>query len=299
MIYDRARNCYYEEKQFGGAFLRLLYSGALKPVRPLFLREGFSELAYSMVEKGYGPRRIEKLMAKAGIDGSKFQGYPFRDFTEFFLRRYRKEALPPLKAGEVISPSDGKVRTYQVAEDLKVRIKGRPYSVAELLGGSESARLFAGGRLFLIRLSLDDCHRFIYTESGSFSGRPFQRIPGLLHTVSEYSGKAPVLKENERRYSLLETGHGMVLVMEVGSCWWGASATIAPKRPGAALSGAGSSPAAPPSSSSTRKTSCARTWTSSRRPWPAMRSGSAWANASAPTSDRSREGSAFQARHCP
>lgn len=217
MIYDRARNCYYEEKQFGGAFLRLLYSGALKPVRPLFLREGFSELAYSMVEKGYGPRRIEKLMAKAGIDGSKFQGYPFRDFTEFFLRRYRKEALPPLKAGEVISPSDGKVRTYQVTEDLKVRIKGRPYSVAELLGGSESARLFAGGRLFLIRLSLDDCHRFIYTESGSFSGRPFQRIPGLLHTVSEYSGKAPVLKENERRYSLLETGHGMVLVMEVGA----------------------------------------------------------------------------------
>lgn len=217
MIYDRARNCYYEEKQFGGGFLRLLYSGMLKPVRPLFLREGFSDLAYSMVEKGYNARRIEKLMAAAGINGELFQGYPFESFTEFFLRRYKKEALPEVRTRDVISPSDGKVRTYQVTEDLKVRVKGRSYSLAELMGGSEAAKLFRGGRLFIIRLSLDDCHRFIYTENGFFSGRPFRKIKGLLHTVSSYSEKAAVLKENERRYSLLETTNGMVMVMEVGA----------------------------------------------------------------------------------
>lgn len=217
MIYDRARNCYYAEKQFGGGFLKLLYSGVMKPVRPWFLGEGFSDLAYGIVEKGYNPRRIKKLMVSADIDGELFHGYPFSNFTEFFLRRYKKEALPKVHYGEVISPSDGKVSTFQVTEDLKVRIKGQRYSLKELMGGSEAAQLFGGGRLFIIRLSMDDCHRFIYTEDGSFSGRPFRKIKGLLHTVSSLSETTAVLQENERRYSLLETAHGLVLVMEVGA----------------------------------------------------------------------------------
>ena len=71
--------------------------------------------------------------------------------------------------------------------------------------------------LFLIRLSIHDSHRFIYTEKGAFSGKAFRRIPGVLHSLSPYSKREMVLQENERRYSFLETGHGLVGIMEVGA----------------------------------------------------------------------------------
>lgn len=217
MIYDRDMNRYYEEKQFGKGFLKLLYSAAFKPVRPLFVSEGFSEFAFGVLEKSYSKQKIQKLMDENGIKGDDFHGYPYDSFRDFFLRRYKKEVLPDTDPKHVISPSDGKVSTYRVTEELKVKVKGRTYSVAELMGGNEAASLFAGGTLFVIRLSMDDCHRFIYTEDGRFSGRPFRKIKGLLHTVSSYSKNTPVLKENERRYSLLETVHGMVMVMEAGA----------------------------------------------------------------------------------
>lgn len=217
MIYDRSTKSYYKEKQFGGALLRLLYTDVFKTVRPFFLRPGFSDYSAQMVERSYTAKKIERLMTEHGIDPDQFEGYPFNNFREFFLRRYKKDALPKVNDHEIISPSDGKVMVFSISDSLRVKVKGKNYSVKELMGGSESANLFAGGQLFLIRLSLHDCHRFLYTEDGPFSGKALRRLPGVLHTVSAYSGKEPVLKENERCYSILETVHGLAGVMEVGA----------------------------------------------------------------------------------
>lgn len=217
MIYDRKTGGIYAEKQFGGPLLSLLYSNWLSPLRPLFLSQGFSENAAWLLEKRYDRRRLEALMDRHGINPADFAGCPFEDFHSFFIRRYRPEAVPAAPANRLISPSDGKAQVHAIGEDLRVRVKGRVYGVEELLGGSRQAAFFRGGHLFLLRLSLHDCHRFIYTESGTFAGEAFRRIPGQLHTVSAYSDGAPILRENERRYSILETRHGLVGVMEVGA----------------------------------------------------------------------------------
>ncbi|KAF5075425.1 phosphatidylserine decarboxylase [Proteiniclasticum sp. QWL-01] len=231
MIYDRKTNSYGEDRPFGGPLLRLLYQNWARPIRSIFLGTNFSDQGAWVLEKLYRRRRIDALMAAHGIDPELFEGYPYDHFRDFFLRAYKKDALPAAEPDEIISPSDGKVMVHRIGEDLKVRVKGRLYTLRELMGGHEAAELFRGGHLFLIRLSLDDCHRFLYTENGAFSGRPIRKIPGRLHTVSALSDGEPVLKENERRYSILETRRGLVGVMEVGALLVGRIRYHAAQRP--------------------------------------------------------------------
>lgn len=217
MIYNRVTKRYEKDRQFGGLFLKLLYSGLMKPVRRPFLTKNFSEKSAWLMEKFYTQNRIERTMIQHKIEASRYKDYPFKNFRDFFLRKYKQELLPKVGPRDIISPSDGKVTVYSITEQLQMKVKNREYTIRELLGDSDCANFFGGGTMFLIRLSIHDCHRFIYTEQGAFSGPPLRKIPGLLHTVSSFSKAEMVLQENERRYSILETGHGLVGVMEVGA----------------------------------------------------------------------------------
>lgn len=217
MVYNRKTGAYEKDDQGGGLFLKLIYSSLMKPVRGPFLKKDFSENSAWLLEKIYTSRRIERTLAKYNIDSNLFQNAPFENFKEFFLRKYKTNALPQVTRREIISPSDGSVSAYTISDELIVKVKKIQYTVKELFGGSEVANFFNGGTLFLIRLSIHDSHRFIYTEKGSFSGKTFRKIPGVLHALSRHSEQEMVLQENERRYSILETDHGLVGIMEVGA----------------------------------------------------------------------------------
>ncbi|NLB22776.1 MAG: hypothetical protein GX833_05905 [Clostridium sp.] len=217
MVYNRKTKTYEKDSQTGGIFLKLIYSSLMKPVRGPFLEKDFSENAAWLLGKIYTRRRIKQIMAKYNIDSNLFQNDPRENFKEFFLRKYKTSALPQVRHGDIISPSDGNISTYSISDELMVKVKEQQYTIKELFAGSEVANFFNGGTLFLIRLSIHDSHRFIYTEKGAFSGKAFRRIPGVLHSLSPYSKREMVLQENERRYSILETGHGLVGIMEVGA----------------------------------------------------------------------------------
>ena len=217
MVYNRKTGTYEQDSQVGGIFLKLIYSSLMKPVRGPFLEKDFSEHSAWLLGKIYTRRRIERTMAKYNIDSNLFQNAPFENFKEFFLRQYKTSVLPQVRHGDIISPSDGNISTYSISEELLVKIKNQQYTIKELFAGSEVANFFKGGTLFLIRLSLHDSHRFIYSEKGAFSGKAFRKIPGVLHSLSQHSEREMVLQENERRYSILETGHGLVGIMEVGA----------------------------------------------------------------------------------
>ena len=217
MVYNRKTGTYEEDDQMGGIFLKLIYSNLMRPVRGPFLKKDFSENSAWLLEKIYTSRRIERAMSKHHIDCNLFQNAPFENFKEFFLRKYKTSALPQVGREEIISPSDGNVSAYTISDELIVKVKKHQYTIKELFDGSEVANFFNGGTLFLIRLSIHDSHRFIYSEKGSFSGKVFRKIPGVLHSSSSHSDHERVLQENERRYSILETGHGLVGIMEVGA----------------------------------------------------------------------------------
>lgn len=82
-------------------------------------------------------------------------------FDAFFTRTLR-DGMRPIDSGArvIVSPSDGRVdSTAEITADARYVVKGRPYKVAELVGGEEEAKRYVGGRGCVIYLSPRDYHR--------------------------------------------------------------------------------------------------------------------------------------------
>jgi phosphatidylserine decarboxylase len=85
----------------------------------------------------------------------------FRTFDDFFTRRLKPGARP-IDPDElaVVSPADGKVEDLgPVDPSGALLIKGKRYTVAELVGDPEAAARYGGGHYFVVYLSPRDYHR--------------------------------------------------------------------------------------------------------------------------------------------
>ena len=91
----------------------------------------------------------------------------------------------------------------------------------ELLKNPSLGKRYQDGYVWVLRLCVQDYHRYIYPDNAAESGRI--RIPGILHTVNPVANDAyPIYKENSREYSLLKTENfRTVLMMEVGALFVG------------------------------------------------------------------------------
>ena len=142
----------------------------------------------------------------------------YRSYNDFFTRKLRKGARTiDMDETHFISPCDCRLSVYPVSEQTEVTIKHTRYTAGSLLRSEALARRFAGGYLWVFRLSVDDYHRYIYVDSGRESVR--RRIPGVLHTVNPAANDVySIYKENTREYSLMKSEHfGTLLMMEVGA----------------------------------------------------------------------------------
>jgi len=85
----------------------------------------------------------------------------WRTFDDFFTRALRPGARPLQGGAEsIVSPADGTLSsTSRVREGGTFAVKGRPYSVAELVGSAVEAQRFHGGAGFVVYLSPRDYHR--------------------------------------------------------------------------------------------------------------------------------------------
>ena len=110
---------------------------------------------------------------------------------------------------------------YPVDEKARLHIKQTEYTIEELLRNPSLGKRYQGGYVWVLRLCVQDYHRYIYPDNAAESGRI--RIPGILHTVNPVANDAyPIYKENSREYSLLKTENfRTVLMMEVGALFVG------------------------------------------------------------------------------
>ena len=79
------------------------------------------------------------------------------------------------------------------------------------------ARHYMGGWAVVIRLTVDDYHRYCYVADGEKTYQ--RRIPGIFHTVNPIANDiCPIYKMNSREYCLVKNEKlGTVLMMEVGA----------------------------------------------------------------------------------
>jgi phosphatidylserine decarboxylase len=109
---------------------------------------------------------------------------PWESFDQFFTRELRAGARPiDPDTRTVVSPADGRLESAaRIDSAARFMVKGRPYSVEELVGGTEEARRLSGGAGFVVYLSPRDYHRVHAPVGGAI--RRIRSLPGDYFPVN-------------------------------------------------------------------------------------------------------------------
>lgn len=199
--------------------LEVIYGHALTRMllRP-FLSPAVSDICGKFLSTRLSRRIIPSFVKKNHIDLGIYEKQEFNSYNAFFTRKIKAEQRPINEQKNIlISPSDGKVTAYPITQKGRFWIKHTQYSAAQLLKDERLAERYMGGWIYVIRLTVDDYHRYCYVSDGYRSSE--RRIEGVLHTVNPVANDCyPIYKMNTREYCLLKTRKlGTVLTMEVGA----------------------------------------------------------------------------------
>ena len=225
-VWDRRTARAYTERQVAAGWLRVLYG--TRPGR-LLLPLATSRLMSELMTLGRRGRRsaagIPAFCAEYDVVLDDVVRPPVTErhpqgwtsFADFFVRDWAPGARPiPADPAALLSPADGKLLVGPIDADCRLQIKGVPYRLIDLLGGESTADRFAGGTWFVVRLTVDDVHRYLHVASGRCVARG--RAGRALHTVGPWGDGRRVLVGNRRRYTVHDTEvHGLVAQVEVGA----------------------------------------------------------------------------------
>ena len=220
---DRVSGDLVAEPIFGEGSLRWLYEHPL--------RHGFAPLVtcYPFVSWLYG-RRMKHPKSRAMIEpfaetfGVKLDEAiapedGFKTFNDFFVRRLKPAARPfASEPFRLPCPADGRIRVYPtLPAHGRLPIKGCEATLAELMGGSDAARPYEGGSSIVVRLAVQDAHRFHFPVDGHVG--PSRAIAGRYHSVGPIAlRRVPdVLVRNKRALTEVKTTFGRLAYLEVGA----------------------------------------------------------------------------------
>lgn len=161
---------------------------------------------------------IKPFLKRSCINMEEYENRRFSSFDDFFTRKIRDGARPAdMEPSHLISPCDCRLSVYPITQDAAFRIKGVDYTMESLLRNKLLAQQFEGGTLLLLRLTVDDYHRYSYVDNGIKGENT--HIAGVYHTVNPVACEQnAVYRENSREYSVLESENfGRILMMEVGA----------------------------------------------------------------------------------
>lgn len=140
----------------------------------------------------------------------------YRSFRDFFVReRDCQEA--DITPDHLISPCDGWMKAYPIAESSSFAIKHSRYQLKDFLQDEELAERYRGGTCLVFRLCASDYHHYSYIDDG-YQGENHY-IEGQLHSVQPIAcGTYPVFILNRRSWCLLATENfGPVVQTEIGA----------------------------------------------------------------------------------
>lgn len=125
----------------------------------------------------------------------------YTSFDAFFTRQLKPGSRPIAEDASVLtSPADGRIEDCgRIDEGATFQVKGRLYTVAELLGEPEEAvRDFAGGSFGVVYLAPSDYHRVHAPATGRVVRR--RHVDGTLYPVNRIGLEAVprLFAQNER-----------------------------------------------------------------------------------------------------
>jgi phosphatidylserine decarboxylase len=222
-LYDRKTGQVFPERVYRRGWMDFLYGHpAGRLLTELIVKRRFFSRLYGRCQRRRLPTaRLRAFAEEQGINLEEVEKPPeqYPSFQAFFIRRLKPGARPVRpEAAVLIAPCDGRLLAYPIRQGLVIPVKGRRFTMAELLADAEAAANYSGGLALVFRLAPADCHRFGYVDHGVQS--PVRSIAGHLHSVSPLSLQAnrPVFKGNARQVCTLATvGFGRVEYVEIGA----------------------------------------------------------------------------------
>lgn len=196
-----------------------MYSMLGVPARVIMTDPVISAIAGAYMDTRLSVRHIDRFIEKNDIDMSDYLTEEYTCFNDFFTRRIYADKRPVNPDPDtLISPCDGYLSAYMIDEDSEMLIKNSYYSVRDLVGDDEIANNYLNGVCLVLRLAVDNYHRYCYIDDG-FKGIN-HHIKGKYHPVQPIVvRKRPVFRQNTREYCVLHTKNfDDVVQIEVGAC---------------------------------------------------------------------------------
>ncbi len=219
MKYANREGEIFEEKNSQERFLNKLYTTmAGQAGLKILTRPWVSKLGGAFLGSPFSKCMIRKFIETNQIDMDQYEQVPYRSYNDFFTRKIKHGKRPlPEDPYILFSPCDCKVSVYPLEENGSFTVKDTEYTATSLLKSRKIAKYFEGGYAVILRLTVDDYHRYCYIDDGEKSDNFF--IPGIYHTVNPIANDyVKIYKENAREFTMMKTEHfGKVVQVEVGA----------------------------------------------------------------------------------
>lgn len=226
---DRASKQLCEEKVYGESHLRLLYGETFisrtigkRLAYALARLPSFSAFYGWLQDKPASAKKVEPFIKTFDVDINEFVKKPaeFTSFNDFFTRKLKPEARPIASGKNVaVIPADGRYYFYQNIKNADgFVVKGKKFSLADLLQSKELASQYEEGSMAIARLCPTDYHRYHF-PCDCRAGKTLL-INGLLHSVNPAAIKknVEIFSENKRTLCILDSQEfGKVLFLEIGA----------------------------------------------------------------------------------
>lgn len=159
---------------------------------------------------------LARLLKVPTDEGEKAFGlYP--SFGAYFARRL-PEGARVFQEGQLCSPCDGTLESWgRIESGMALQCKGRPYSIAELIGDPEVPATLEGGLYITIYLAPHNYHRVHWPMGGKVEWTRW--LPGDLWPVNRLSVETVdrLFCINERSLSLWSSNKGKAVQVMVGA----------------------------------------------------------------------------------
>ena len=186
-------------------------------LKPL-IQPQVSKLSGRYLSSAHSKWLISKFIERNEINMDIYEECDYSSFNDFFTRKIKPDCRPvPEDLDVLISPCDCLATVYPIQENTTFSIKNTEYTLRSLLRSPRLAKRFRGGYAYVLRLTVEDYHRYLYSVSGKQSKN--YHIDGTFHTVNPIANDyLPIYKENTREYTVIRSKEfGDVLQMEVGA----------------------------------------------------------------------------------
>lgn len=220
--WDRYEGKIKEDLIYADWFIKWCYEHPIgkKFLDYIFSKRNFNFLYGLYKNSKFSLSQIQKDIHHYAIDMDLYENGPFKNYSDFFLRKFKKGVRDFNPHSRVMGAfAEGRVLAYeQITAKHQYPVKGSYLSAEKLLNDKELAQEFIGGPLIIIRLCPIDYHHFHFPDNGEVIKS--WNVGGVYHSVNVLAlkNKGDIFINNERQITLMQTENfGKLAYIEVGA----------------------------------------------------------------------------------